>query len=101
VANSPGITLRGPAGTLDILEGVICACRHIHMDPQDALAYGLRDKDIVRVHVPGERSLIFGDVLVRVYPGWSLEMHLDTDEANAAEVVPGMACTTDSIEKRA
>ncbi|MCK9521642.1 MAG: acetate/propionate family kinase [Proteobacteria bacterium] len=100
VANSPGLTLRGPAGSIDIEEGVICAYRHIHMDPEDALAFGLRDRDIVRVHIPGERSVIFGDVLVRVYPGFSLEMHLDTDEANAAEVHPGMTCTIESIQQR-
>jgi acetate kinase len=71
------------------------------MSPEDALAFGIRDKDVVRTNVEGERSLIFGDVLVRVYPGWNLEMHIDTDEANAAEVSPGMTATIESIQKRA
>ena len=101
VKNSPGVILEGPTVTITLKEGVICAYRHIHMAPEDALAFGIRDKDVVRVKVEGERSLIFGDVLVRVYPGWSLEMHIDTDEANAAEVSPGMTATIESIQKRA
>lgn len=100
LANTPGLTLRGPKGELGLDRGVICAWRHIHMGPEDALSMGIRDKDIVRVEVQGERSLIFGDVLVRVYPGWKTEMHIDTDEANAAEVSPGMTCTIESIQRR-
>ncbi len=92
VKGTPGITLRGPAGTLTIKEGVICAARHIHMTPEDALAYGVKDKDVVEVAVSGgTRDLIFGDVLVRVSPEFRLEMHVDTDEANAAELSPGAA----------
>jgi acetate kinase len=101
VRNSPGIRLVGPMGELEIAEGVICAYRHIHMGPEDALAYGIRDRDLVRVEVDGERSLIFGDVLVRVFPGWTTEMHIDTDEANAAEVSVGATCTIESIQRRA
>ncbi len=101
VKNSPGVILEGPTATIRLEEGVICAYRHIHMSPEDALAFGIRDKDVVRANVEGERSLIFGDVLVRVYPGWNLEMHIDTDEANAAEVSPGMNATIESIQKRA
>lgn len=90
VKASPGITLRGPAGTLTIAEGVICAWRHIHMHPDDAVAFGVRDKDVVQVEVStGPRKLSFGDVMVRVHPSFRLEMHLDTDEANAAELCPG------------
>ncbi len=101
VKNSPGVILEGPNTSITLEEGVICAYRHIHMSPEDALAFGIRDKDVVRANVEGERSLIFGDVLVRVYPGWFLEMHIDTDEANAAEVSPGMNATIESIQKRA
>jgi acetate kinase len=87
---SAGLTLRGPAGQLTLTEGVICAWRHIHMHPDDAAAYGVADKDVVEVEVSGgPRKLTFGDVLVRVHPAFRLEMHVDTDEANAAELSPG------------
>ncbi len=90
VANSPGITLQGPAGTLTLHEGVICAWRHIHMHPEDALDFGVDDRDLVSVEIhSGEKSLIFNNVLIRVSDKFKLEMHIDTDEANAAEVNQG------------
>lgn len=90
VARSAGITLRGPAGTLTLEEGVICAWRHIHMTPADAERFGVQDRDLVEVAVDTpERDLIFGDVMIRVHPNSLLEMHLDTDEANAAELGRG------------
>ena len=89
VAQSAPITLEGPAGTVQLHEGLICARRHIHMTPDDAERFGVEDKDVVEVAVDTEgRDLIFGDVLVRVSPKYALEMHLDTDEANAAEIRP-------------
>jgi acetate kinase len=87
---SPGVTLEGPVGALEIPEGVICAVRHIHMSPEDALSFGLKDRDSCMIRVEGERSLIFDDVLVRVNPDYALAMHIDTDEANAANVRTGM-----------
>jgi acetate kinase len=101
LGGSPGLALRGTAGEVRLEQGVICALRHIHMAPEHALTYGIRDKDIVRVQLASERSLIFGDVLVRVNPGWTLEMHIDTDEANAAEVYADTTCTIESIQRRA
>jgi acetate kinase len=91
VARSPGITLEGPAGLLHLKEGVICARRHIHMTPEDAVQFRVKDRDVVEVGVdsPG-RDLTFGDVLVRVSSKYKLEMHIDTDEANAAEIRPGV-----------
>lgn len=89
VENSPGITLVGAEGrSVTLRQGVICAWRHIHMTPDDAAYFGVRDRDIVEVEVgsAGVRSLTFGDVLVRVKPGYRLEMHIDTDEGNAAEL---------------
>jgi acetate kinase len=89
IAGTPGCTLEGPAGQVALDSGVICALRHIHMAPADALRYGVRDKSVVRVRVAGDRELVFGDVLVRVDPGYALAMHIDTDEANAANVGAG------------
>ncbi|MFN7147528.1 MAG: phosphate propanoyltransferase, partial [Myxococcota bacterium] len=90
VANSPGLTLEGPAGRLTLREGLICARRHIHMHPTDAERFGVKDRDVVEVAVDTDgRDLVFGDVLVRVHPEFVLEMHVDTDEANAAELDQG------------
>ncbi len=90
VQNTPGVTLVGPAGQLTLEEGLICAWRHIHMTPADAGAFGVQDKDVVEVAIDSAgRDLIFGDVLVRVSPRYALEMHIDTDEANAAELSRG------------
>lgn len=89
IADTPGCTLEGTAGSVKIDRGVICAFRHIHMTPADALRYGVRDKSIVRVRVAGDRELVFGDVLVRVDPSFALAMHIDTDEANAANLKTG------------
>ena len=87
VGGSPGIKLVGPAGELQLEEGLICAQRHIHMTPPDAERFGVKNGDIVEVAVDTDgRDLIFGDVLVRVSERYALEMHIDTDEANAAEI---------------
>lgn len=87
VENTPGIKLIGTKGVYNMTEGVICAWRHIHMTPEDAETFGVADKDIVDVEVSnGLRPLTFGNVLVRVSPKYTLEMHIDTDEANAAEL---------------
>lgn len=89
IADTPGCTLEGTSGSVDLERGVICALRHIHMTPADALRYGVRDKSFVRVRIAGDREVVFGDVLVRVDPHFSLAMHLDTDEGNAAGVETG------------
>ncbi|MDR4506634.1 MAG: acetate/propionate family kinase [Candidatus Brocadiaceae bacterium] len=90
IRDTPGCTLEGTAGSVKLEQGVICAWRHIHMTPDDALRFGLRDKSVVCVRVAGDRELEFGDVLVRVSPGFRLAMHLDTDEANAAGIRTGV-----------
>ena len=90
VEGTPGITVEGPAGSITLKEGVICAWRHIHMHPDDAERFGVADKDIVDVRIDSKnRDLIYGDVLVRVSPKYALEMHIDTDEANAAGIARG------------
>lgn len=82
--DTPGITLRGPAGTITIASGVILAHRHVHMNPAQARDYGVGDKDVIKVRVDGDREMLMGDVIVRVHPEYDLDMHIDTDEANAA-----------------
>jgi acetate kinase len=89
IADSPGCTLESPTGSVKVDRGVICALRHVHMTPEDALRYGVRDKSVVRVRIAGDRELVFGDVLIRVDPNFALAMHIDTDEANAASVKTG------------
>ncbi len=85
VAGTPGLKMVGPAGEIDIAEGVIIAKRHIHMTPADAEAFGIQDKQIVQVKVASEtRTTIFDDVVCRVHPTYALAMHIDTDECNAA-----------------
>jgi acetate kinase len=98
IADTPGCTLESATGSVQIDRGVICALRHIHMNPEDALRYGVRDKSFVRVRVAGDRELIFGDVLVRVDPSFKLAMHIDTDEGNAANVKTGAQGFIDGIQ---
>ncbi len=88
-AGSGACKLIGPAGEVELTEGVIAAKRHIHMTTADAEKYGITDSQIVSVKIPTEgRALIFGDVVARVSDSYALAMHLDTDEANAA-AIPG------------
>lgn len=82
-ASSP-CKIVGPNGEVELSEGVIVAKRHIHMTPEDASEFGVSDKQIVGVKLDGDRALTFGEVVVRVSPKFSLAMHIDTDEANAA-----------------
>jgi acetate kinase len=100
LSGTPGITLVGPEATITIDKGVICALRHIHMSTEEALRMGLRDRDVVRVRIEGDRELIFGDVLIRVHPNYRLAMHIDTDEANAAHIKTGMNGFIEGIQSR-
>lgn len=89
VAGSPGITLVGEKGKVVLSEGVIAAQRHIHMCPQDAVHWGVRDGDRVRLAVYTARPLVFADVLVRVSDQYATFVHLDYDEANACAMRAG------------
>ena len=90
IKGSAGCKLVGPKGEVELTEGVIAAKRHIHMTPEDAEAFGVKDTQVVKVKVESNgRSLIFGDVIVRVSPKYALAMHIDTDESNAAGMAPG------------
>jgi len=98
IGETPGCTLQSPTGSVQIDRGVICALRHVHMSPEDALRYGVRDKSFVRVRIAGDRELVFGDVLVRVDPSFKLAMHIDTDEGNAANLKTGAHGYIDGIQ---
>ena len=85
IAGSAGCKIVGPAGEIEITEGVIVAKRHIHLTPADAEAFGVADKQVVSVKIESaDRSTIYGDVVCRVSPKFAAAMHIDTDEANAA-----------------
>lgn len=88
IAGAASITIIGPAGTLSLKEGVIRPDRHIHISPEDARRYGVREGQRITVEVPGISGLIFHNVRVRLNEGFKLIMHLDTDDANAA----GLKC---------
>ncbi len=84
LAGTPGLTLRGPHGQVAIEHGVILAHRHVHMHPDDARSFGVGDRDVIKVRIEGDREMTMGDVIVRVHPEYALDLHVDTDEANAA-----------------
>ncbi len=87
---SAPIALVGPCGAIYLKEGCIVAKRHIHMSPTDATRAGVKNGDVVSVKVDNERATIFNNVVIRVDPSFTLEMHIDTDEANAAKITTGM-----------
>ena len=89
IAGSAAIAVVGPKGAIYLNEGCIVAKRHIHMAPQDAMAAGVHDGDIVSVKADNERGTTFNNVQIRVEDSFTLEMHIDTDEANAAKIATG------------
>jgi len=93
IAGSAPIALVGPKGALYLKEGCIVAMRHIHMSPADAAAAGVHDGDIVSVKADNERGTIFNQVKIRVHETFTLEMHIDTDEANASQIASGDTVT--------
>jgi acetate kinase len=93
LGGTPGIAVEGPAGRVRLEAGVICALRHIHMSPSDAARFGVQDREVVKVSISGGgRDLILDDVVVRVAANYRLELHLDSDEGNAAAVGPASVC---------
>jgi putative phosphotransacetylase len=89
IAGSAGIKLQGPAGEVTIEEGVIVAARHIHFHSSDAERWNIEDKQRLRVRVGGDRGVVFENVIARVSDEFALDMHIDTDEANAAGIANG------------
>ena len=90
---TPGVLLQGPKGVLSLPQGVIIADRHLHMNPAQAAAFGLADGDIVRVRVDGGKPGILDGVLVRAGERYELDLHLDTDDANAFQLRQGQLVT--------
>lgn len=84
LAGSPGCKLIGPCGEVEIAEGCIIAKRHIHLTPEDAEKFGIKDKQIVKIKLGGERALIFDEVVARVSKDYATFVHIDYDEVNAA-----------------
>jgi putative phosphotransacetylase len=86
LVGSEGFTVIGPSGSTQLKEGAIMSTRHVHMTERDAREYGVADGDLVRIRFPGDRALVLEKVLIRVGKSAALELHLDTDDANAAGV---------------
>ena len=89
IKGSAPVTIIGPKGVVTLKEGCIIANRHIHMSEEEGAAFGLKDGDYVNVEANGERRTMFYDVQVRVNKAFRLEMHIDTDDANAAGIGNG------------
>lgn len=89
VKDSPGVTLLGPKGQVELEQGAIAAQRHIHLTPVDAAHFGVKDQQVVKLRTFTSRPLVFDDVVVRVSPDFAPRVHLDYDEANACGFVPG------------
>lgn len=100
IKGSEAITIQGPRGQVTINEGLICAARHIHMHTSDGEAFGVSDGDRVQVKVEGERGVVFSNVLIRISPKYKLEMHIDIDEANAANIKNGQIGEIVAIESQ-
>ncbi|PWM67998.1 MAG: propanediol utilization protein [Eubacteriales Family XIII. Incertae Sedis bacterium] len=92
LAGTPGCKIVGPAGEIEIEEGVIVALRHIHLSLEEAEEAGVKDKDWVSIKLEGERALVFDKVLIRASNKFKAECHLDTDEGNAAGCGPDAVC---------
>lgn len=88
IAGTPGCMLMGPAGFLEMPEGVIRAAPHVHMHPDDAAFYGVKAGDFMKLRVGGPCAVTFDRLLVRVDPEFKLEVHIDTDEGNACVLTP-------------
>ncbi len=86
LAGTPGLTIIGPRGEVQAEHGVILSHRHIHVSPAEAKKFGLREGQLVKVKIHGQRGITFNKVMIKVREGYSWRMHIDTDEANAAGI---------------
>lgn len=92
IEGTPGITISTERASITVYEGVIVAKRHIHITPEDAEKFGVKDKEIVGAKIYGARPLIFDDVVIRVSKDFKTFMHIDYDEANACGFTKGTLC---------
>lgn len=92
IEGTPGCMLMGPKGFFKMEQGVIRAAPHVHMSPEDAAFYGVKNKDMMRLRVHGAVGLTFDKMFVRVDPSFKLEVHIDTDEGNACGLGPETLC---------
>ena len=92
IEGTPGCMLMGPNGFFEMPNGVIRACPHAHMAPEDADFYDVKHMDIMRMRVTGTCATTFDNMLVRVDPAFKLEVHIDTDEGNACGLGPDTSC---------
>ncbi len=86
--NSVGLMVIGPKGRINLKRSVIIAARHIHMTDKEAIELGIKNGDEVSVEIDGKRALVFNNVIIRTGKDYRFRMHLDTDEANAADLGP-------------
>jgi propanediol utilization protein len=86
IDGTPGCLLVGPKGTVELPNGVIRAERHVHMGPKDAEYYGVKHLDRMDLNIEGTCPTLLRNLLVRVHKDWKLEVHIDTDEANASDL---------------
>jgi putative phosphotransacetylase len=93
LSGTPGITIRGPKGEITIQEGVIIADRHIHMTPEDARRYDVKEGQKVKVQIDGEKGGIMHNVTIRVSDKYALDCHIDTDDASAFLISQGQIVT--------
>lgn len=92
ISGTPGCMLMGPAGFLKMEEGVIRAAPHVHMAPEDADYYGVENKSFMKLKVGGDLGMTFDNIFVRIDPSFKLEVHIDTDEANACGLGADVPC---------
>ena len=84
--NTPGCIVMGPKGYIEMKEGVVRALRHVHMSPEEAAQLGVKDGDLMKLHVDSNCPITVEGVVVRIGKGLKLEVHLDTDEGNASNL---------------
>jgi len=92
IQGTPGAMIMGPAGFFEMKEGVIRAARHVHMHPDDAAFYGVKNGDEMKLKIGGPCAVTLDRMLVRVDPSFKLEVHIDTDEGNACNLQPDTPC---------
>ncbi len=83
---TPGCTILGPKGAVNLAKGVVRAERHVHMSTQDMAHYGVKDGDRMKLKIEGPCGVTFDNVVVRYHPKVVLEVHIDTDEGNACDL---------------